>query len=201
MRFIIPIILLIVSIASFVMFTNPSYNRIKTLRAQNDQYSEALTNSRKLQEERDALKLKYDSISPESLTRLTKMLPDTADNIRLIIDIERIAQTYGLSLSTIKYDVKQTGVVPGSNPAIPPASAINTTRDLAAVTADYGTFSLEFSVLATYENFLKFTADLESSLRLVDIQSVTFNSDAVSGAQNIGKTLFTVKLNTYWLKS
>jgi Tfp pilus assembly protein PilO len=201
MRFIIPIILLIISIASFVMFTNPSYGRIKTLRAQNAQYSEALANSRKLQEERDALGLKYNSIPPASLSRLTKMLPDTADNIRLIIDIQRIAQTYGLTLSSIKYDAKQTGVVSAKGTAVPTTPAINTAGDLAAASADYGTFSLEFGVLSTYENFLKFSADLESSLRLVDIQSVTFSNDSTGGAQNAGKTLFTIKLNTYWLKS
>lgn len=183
------------------MFTNPSYARIKTLRAQNAQYSEALANSRKLQEERDALGQKYNSIPPASLARLMKFLPDTADNIRLIIDIQRIGQTYGLTLSSIKYDAKQAngGNTPGSNTVSAPA--INTAGDLAAASADYGTFSLEFSVQSTYENFLKFMGDLESSLRLVDIQSVTFNADSSSTTSDNGKTVFTVKLNTYWLKS
>ena len=91
MRFIIPIILLIISVASFVMFSNPSYQRIKALKAESAQYDQALSNSRKLQEERDTLGQKYNAIPPASLDRLNKLLPDTADNIRLIIDIQRIA--------------------------------------------------------------------------------------------------------------
>lgn len=197
MRFIVPIILLIISIASFVMFTNPSYQRIKDLKEQNAQYSEALGNSRKLQEQRDALGQKYHAIPVEQLSRLMKFLPDTADNIRLIIDIQRIAQTYGLSLSAIKYDAKQP--TPAKQTTGAPLAAASPT-EIADASNDYGTFNLEFTVSATYENFLKFLKDMESSLRLVDVQSITFTSDTAT-PQNGGKTQFTVKFNTYWLKS
>ncbi len=188
MRFIIPTILLIISVASFVMFSNPSYQRIKQLRAQSAEYESALTNSRKLQEERDTLGQRYNAIPQTSLDRLNKMIPDTADNIRLIIDIQRMAQTYGLTLSSIKYDATG-GAVGTSNAPANPAAPAN----------DYGTFSLEFSVAATYDNFLKLIKDMESSLRLVDIQSINFTADTSSA--NSGRTIYTIKLNTYWLKS
>lgn len=194
MRFIVPIILVIISIASFVMFTNPAYKEIKTLKAQAAQFDTALSNSKKLQEQRDALGTKYRNISPESLARLSKMLPDNADNIRYIIDVQQMAQNYGMSLDSIKFDAKQTAPATST---ISPLSAA-TPGSVAIATQGYGTFNIEFTTTSTYENFLSFLKDVESNLRLTDVQSVDF--DTGSDPNKI-TNLFTVKLSTYWLKS
>jgi Tfp pilus assembly protein PilO len=192
MRFLIPTILLILSVASFVVFTNPAYEEVKTLKAQAAQYDTALTNSRKLQEQRDALGVKYRSISPDELARLSKLLPDNADNIRLIIDIQQMAQSYGMTLAAIKFDAGQTTAAASASGPLSSA----TSTDVAAASRDYGAFDLAFSTTATYENFLKFLKDIESSLRLTDIQSIDFSA----GDPAKGTTTFTVKLRTYWLK-
>jgi len=192
MRFILPIILLILSIASFLVFTNPAYQTVKTLRAQAAQYDTALTNSKKLQEQRDMLAAKYHSISPDSLTRLSKLLPDNADNIRLVIDIQQMAQSYGMSLASIKFDTVQNGLGTAGNQL-----AAGTAAQVAQAQADYGMFNLEFSTTATYTNFLSFLKDIESSLRLTDVQSIEFSSADATRSTYV----FTVKLKTYWLKS
>lgn len=197
MRFIIPILLLVASIASFVMFTNPTYSGpggVKELSAQIAQYNEALTNSQKLQEQRDALAAKYQSISPDSLARLSKLLPDNPDNIHLIIDIQRMAQSYGISITSIKFDANQDGTATaaGGNTQLAAGNA----AAVATALKDYGIFNLEFSITATYENFLKFIKDVESSLRLSDIQSIEFTSNDPTKQVYT----FTVKMRTYWLK-
>ena len=178
------------------MFTYPTYQDIQTLQATSSQYNDALSNSKKLQETRDALASTYSAINPDDLARLSKMLPDNADNIRLIIDIQRMAQAYGMSLSTIKFDANQTaqGAAGGTTVAA-------TQSDLALSQKNYGVFNLEFTTSATYDNFLKFTKDLESSLRLTDIQSIDFSSDSAASTANPSSYTYTVKLNTYWLKS
>lgn len=192
MRFIIPTILLILSIGSFIAYTNPAYQEVKALRAQSAQYDTALTNATKLQAQRDALNTKYRSLPPASVARLEKLLPNTADNIRLIIDIQQMAQSYGMSLSTIKFDAGQ-GAAAAASGALSSASS----AEVAAASQDYGTFDLTFSTTATYANFQSFIKDVESSLRLTDIQSVDFSAGDVQK----GTTVFTVKLRTYWLKS
>ena len=192
MRLIFPILLVLISIASFVMYTSPAYQDVKALKVQIAQYDTALTNSKKLQEERDTLGAKYRSISPDALARLSKLLPDNADNIRLIIDIQQMAQSYGMSLQAIKFDAVQSGSA--ANAANPLAAS--TPSSVAASSQDYGTFNLEFSTAATYGNFLSFLKDVESSLRLTDIQSIDFSS----GDQTKTTNTYTVKLATYWLK-
>jgi Tfp pilus assembly protein PilO len=191
MRFIFPIILIILAITSFMMFTNPMYQEVKAMNMQAAQYDSALTNSQKLQTERDALSVKYHTIAPDSLSRLTSLLPDNADNIRLIIDIQRMAQSYGLSISSIKFDATE-----GQKGTTSSTLAAVSASDLAQASKEYGTFHLEFSTTASYENFRKFLKDIETSLRLTDVESIDFNADT----NNTGSYTYTVKLKTYWLK-
>ena len=192
MKFIFPTILLLLSITSFAMFTNPTYQEAKELKNQVGQRDDA--NSRKLQEERDALGVKYRSIPTDAIDRLGKMLPDNADNIRLIIDIQRMAQTYGMSLGSIQFDATQTAQASKS------ALAAGTPTVVAGALKNYGVFNLAFTTTANYDDFQKFLKDLESSLRLTDIDSVDFTTDAPAGGGKTGYT-YTVKLRTYWLRT
>ena len=89
-RFITPIILIIISAILFIMFTNPLYSEINTYRGEVASYNEALGNSKALENERDKLAQKYNSIGIDNLARLEKLLPSSVDNIRLILEIEKI---------------------------------------------------------------------------------------------------------------
>ncbi len=193
MKFILPSLLIALSLGLFVAFTNPTYQEIKTLKANSASYDAALTNSQKLQEQRDALSAKYHTLPQEDLDRLSKLLPDNADNIRLIINIQQMAQTYGMSISSIKFDSDASAGASGSTDKLAAASS----SALQGAQKDYGTFNLEFSTTGSYDSFLKFLKDLEGSLRITDIQSISFNAD--QGTKN-GYT-YTIKLQTYWLKA
>ena len=188
--------LIAAAVGLFFAFINPTYSEVKTLRDQQKEYDEALLNSRKLLEKRDELTQIFNSFSLEDKDRLLKLMPDNVDNIRLVLDVQRIAKQYGMLPRDIKFD---TGTRSGG------ASAIQQTGSAQALTPDqvnqakkdFGSFDLEFSVIGTYENFVNFLRDLEKSLRVVDITSVTF------GVGDDGKTAlrFTVKTKTYWLRN
>lgn len=181
------------------MFLNPNYAQIKLLTNKITSYNTALTNSKSLENERDKLATKYNSIDTENLKKLSVMLPDNVDNIRLILEIEKIAAPYGMVLKDVKYSAVVEPVV--------------TTKVKLAKTAvvkkDYGDWDLEFSTSGTYTNFIKLLKDLEHNLRIVDIASIDFSSD-VSTAPNTGASLstsspdtykFNFKIKTYWLKN
>src|SRR3989344_3137700 len=103
-RFILPVILIGISIAVFSMFTSPIYNQMAGLRTKAASYNEALSNSKALENERDKLTTKYNSINPDDLIKLQKLLPENIDNIRLILEIEQIALPYGMVLKNVKYN-------------------------------------------------------------------------------------------------
>jgi len=59
MRIALPIVLLIIAVASFVVYTNPTYQTIKTLGIEESSYNEALTRSREVQEVRNKDKVRH----------------------------------------------------------------------------------------------------------------------------------------------
>jgi len=190
-KVIFPIIMTIAAIGLFVVFTNPGYQEVGTLRTVQAAYNQALNNSQQLLKVRNDLTTKYNNLSGTDRDRLTKLMPDTVDNIRLIIDTQNIAIGHGMTLKDIKYDARAQSTVAAT------AATTATPAQLAQNQKPYGTFQLEFSVTGSYSNFLAFITDIEQSLRLVDIESVTFQApDAGSSAMK-----YVVRIRTYWLKS
>ncbi len=178
-KFLFPTILIILSIGLFVMYVDPVYKEIKELRKVSAKYDEALDKSKELKKVRDSLLVTYNSFSQNDLSRLRKMLPDNVDNVRLIMDINGIAAKYGTIIKDIKLN----------------SSAGKSPTNVAGV-EEYGSVNLGFSVMATYDDFLKFLEDLRDSLRLVDVVALGFSS--VEDDVSIYK--FNVEIKTYWLK-
>ncbi len=158
MRFLIPIILIGIAIAGFFMFLNPNYLEMKSLQTKIASYNTALTNSKSLENERDKLATKYNSIDTGNLRKLSVLLPDSVDNIRLILEIEKIASPYGMALKDVKYSATPTDT---------PVVAKKVSKSVAAAKKEYGDWDLEFSTAGTYSNFLKLVQDLEHNLRIV----------------------------------
>src|SRR5687768_5052524 len=104
MKFVTPLILIAIAIAAFFLLGMPIYHDLTDLRTEIASYNEALGNSKALENERDKLAAKYNSFSPEDLSRLEKLLPENADNIRLILEIEQLASPYGMALRDVKYN-------------------------------------------------------------------------------------------------
>lgn len=196
MRFIMPVILIGIAVVGFFMFTSPLYEDISVLRADVNAYDEALNNSKALENERDKLTSKYNTISREDLDRLQKLLPDNIDNIRLILEIEKIASPYGMVLKDIKYNAGGGDTTTAKGGPVQGGSAEALTQK------DYRILNMEFSVAGTYSNFINFTKDLESNLRIVDVSSVVFSSSDVDAKTNpAGVYKYTFKIKTYWLKN
>src|SRR3989338_2272272 len=195
-RFIIPIILIGVSIAGVLMFTNPIYREISLLKGQVASYNQALDNSKALENERDKLTKKYNSITSENLGKLQKLLPNNVDNIRLILEIEKIASPYRMALKDIRYNPvkKEVAKIGGA--------VIEAGGSPESLSKDYGVWDLEFSTEGAYNNFVSFIKDLENNLRIVDVSSIEFSSDAGGGANPSSLQIYkyAFKTKTYWLK-
>lgn len=182
MRFLLPVILVIAAIGLFVAFTNPTYQGLKGTQAKVDSYNDALDKAQELKNLRDKLSSARNAFSPQDEQKLLRLLPDQVDNIRLIIDINNIASRRGLALSNVALgEVSQS-----SNEAV--SLAVGPSSD------PIGSVSLGFAVTASYEEFLAFLQDLEHSLRILDIEKLTF-----AGAEG-GKYSFDFTVRTYWLR-
>lgn len=197
-RYILPTILIGVAIVGFFIITNPLYKEISLAREQVASYNEALDNSKALEAERDKLTQKYNSFDPENLSKLQKLLPDNVDNIRLILEIEKIASPYGMTLKDVKYNTVNKDVTTSKT-----MENIQGTENLSH--KDYGVWDLGFSTQGTYNNFVSFIKDLENNLRVVDVASIEFSSKTSSSVGFNPSLLeaykYDFKIKTYWLKN
>jgi len=201
-RYLVPTILIGAAITLFFMYTKPILSDISNIKNEVTSYNEALDNAKALENERDKLTKKYNAIDTDNLTKLEKLLPDNVDNIRLILEIEKLASPYAMILKDVKYDStlanKQDSSAPAGTLSQAPTQAVVENKE-------YGEWVLEFSTEGTYTNFINFTKDIESNLRIVDISSVVFSSDTggvvLNKPQMNDSYKYTFKIKTYWLKN
>lgn len=178
MKLLLPIIFILVSIGIFVGFVNPQYQNIKLRDVEQQKIQEANKKAAQLRAVRERLTEDRNQISEVDIQKLKKLLPDGVENVGLIIDINNIAAKYGVN-------IKNTRINEGSS---------SRGDVLGPDATKYGSISLAFTITTSYDNFLAFLRDLEKSMRLVDVTSVSFVSNKDD------KYDFNITLQTYWLK-
>jgi len=178
-RFFFPIILVVAAVGLFVVYINPTYQNSKELAVKAASYDDALNKSQQLRAVRDQLLSKRNTFSADDVSKLQEILPDNVDNIRLVIDINNIAARHGLTLANVDIgdvtkNATQNAVASGSSGPV-------------------GSVDITFSVNADYETMLAFLQDVEHSLRVIDVQKLSFTST------QSGPSAYTFDIRTYWL--
>lgn len=222
MNFFAPIILLVASVGLFFGYINPTYTAVTgsvesagksivELQSLEKDYNDALTKTKEIERSRSGLSMRFDALKPQEVEKLEKLLPDHIDTVRLIIDINSAASIYGMSLSGIALaapgassETTTTNSRTNSSSAGSDASKAST----AARSPDnalYGSVSLSFNVSGSYENFLFFLKKLETSLRVVDVTSLSFKSGKIATSAdqpqvNPNHYSYSMSIRTYYLK-
>jgi Tfp pilus assembly protein PilO len=187
MKSFIALLFIAISITVFFVMVKPKYNSLQGLRTQVATANANLETAAKLAKERDQLIATYQGISKTDLDNLKTLLPDSVDNIRLIIQINSLATKNNLSLlRSVEYQTEQI---------------TQTSQDPSVAVRPYGEFTISFQTSGQYKNFLAFISDLEQNLRLVDVTRVDFVPAEQGVQQSAGTSLsYKVTLQTYWLK-
>ncbi len=164
-----------------MVWTNPQYQATKSIQTEVGAYNDALDKSQQLRTIRDQKVAAYNTFSDDNKARLQEILPDNVDNIHLIIDINSIAARHGLALKNVDLGTVSSGSSAAS------AGAVGSSGDAV------GSISLGFTVAASYDDFLSFLQDLEHSLRIIDVEKISFTP------ADTGLTDYTFSIQTYWL--
>ena len=202
MKFLFPIVAVLIAGTLFFVFVQPLYGNVSQLKTDVAAYSSALDNSTALQNTQDTLLGQYKNVQPSDQDRLSNFLPNTVDNIEFILQIEQIANIYNMPLSNIKFD--STPDPTNATPAAPVSGGVLAASGT-GTSLPYGTFSLEFQTQGTYSQFTAFLKDVEQNLRLVDVKSISFEvpPPPIKGSPaTVDPNVydFTLKVDTYWLK-
>lgn len=188
MRSIFLLILIALSIGAFIWYVKPQYQAAKQNQAQIANFSSNLDTAEKLKTSREELIAKYNDIPKSDLDNLKVLLPDSVDNIRLIIQIDSLAIRNGLStVRNVNYQVQNNddGTLKGKTSSGP-----------------YEEFTISFETSGQYQNFLSFLTDLEANLRIIDITKIEFSPQSTSaqGQSPATSMSYKITLKTYWLK-
>lgn len=182
MRLFVPLILIAVAGAAFFVYTDPTYQSIKELRAQQMEYDQALTKSQELLSIRNSLISKRNTFSPDDVRKVERILPDNIDNIRLILDTETIANRYNLHIQNVSVKAPQTAATERSQLVVGEGNE------------PVGFVDFSFTVPAKYPDFLRFLKDLERSVRIVDVRTIGFSV----GKGDLDE--YAISIRTYWLR-
>ena len=176
-------------------FTRAKLVEVNEVRAVNDQYISAIANADQLVKVRDSVLKDYNALSENDRDRLDKMIPNTVDNIRLIIDLNSVALRRGFSLRNIRATASGSNSKQAATPTVQVSnSGSQGVANGSIPTPTLDTVTVSFSVTAPYQQFIDLLKDLEANLRIMDITHLT-----VAAGQG-GMYDFGVELKTYWLR-
>lgn len=188
-------ILIVLGIGIYFTVTKNLMTEANAVKAVNTQYTSAIQSAEQLIKVRDQVLKDFNNVSQDDRDRLSKMLPATVDNIRLVIDLNSVALQHGFSLRNIKAvasSAQKPGVQTSTAPAVGPAG-INRANLIPTPVLD--TVTVSFSVTAPYLQFISLLQDLEANLRIMDVTHLTLT------ANDSGTYDWNVELKTYWLRS
>jgi Tfp pilus assembly protein PilO len=185
MKIIISLALLIASGVGAFVYIAPEREKNQELRSEIETYRQVKDNADRLLQARDDLTNRFQNLDPEAMTRLRKMLPDTAENVNLILELQTLAEQYDLFFLNADV-IDQTG-----NESQTSQASRNTEQ------VPYGTLRMSLALSGPYEGFVGFLERVEQGLRLIDTQVVRFQAPNDSARTNYE---YNVEFTTYWLK-
>ena len=180
MKLLLPVLIIILGIALFFGLPQPLLSSgstadpgIAELKQEKEVLESALNTARLAAEKLTVLETQYNAITPEQKAALQNVLPNTIDEVRLIIYVQNIGMQNKTLLKGVA--VAQATGAGGSARNAPSETGV------ALVAAGYEPVSISFTVKATYNQFLSLVEKMEKSLKIFDITSVEFSSADVKG--------------------
>lgn len=201
MKLILPIIIILIAGGIFFWLSDPILNAPLTVDAttgnlkggvfpllsERRDLNTALENSNKLREASQELVDRYNELADSDKAGIDRLLPDRVDNVQLVIDINSIADKYGMTIKNVKIRTDEEVTTARTT------TRAATTRRSTNSTAEKRAY-ISFTVTGNYNQLRNFLTDLARSLRLVDVTELSFTA----GDQDLYQ--FNVELRTYWLE-
>ena len=203
-KLIIPLGFIFASIAVIIFFIVPGWQHFLVVRADTKHLDEINVEIDALTKKRDALNDQIIGITKENFDRLDQMVPSAVQGPEFLVFLEQLAQAHGLgvakldlsgTLSTKAKIIEKKAKEPNlalnavnpagqigamSTPGIPsrvPAVGMSGFNAVSGQTKvqDYQTLNVGMEVRGSYEAFKSFLRDLESSIRITDVEALDFS--------------------------
>lgn len=155
-RYIIPILLVILSASVYVLVIDPTYADIRRQQAKEIELDNSIADAKQANVKLAKIKEAYAAFPAGSEQALSTILPDKIDAIKFIIEMEAVARIHGL-------------VLKGPSAIVADSDKSNSSK--------YDENHITFSVAAPYTVFQEFLRDIQDSLALREMTSISFSAD------------------------
>ena len=182
---ILPAAALILAVGMFFVYVNPTWNgAIADAKAAIALDDQALAAASEYTSQQNALAAARSAIDPTDLARLSAFLPDSVDNVGLILDLNALAARSGLSLANVDVVSNDASSAKTGTSGALPAQAQN----------PIGSVNLSLTAVGTFASLQAFLSGVERSARLLDVQ------DLVVRGSDTGVYTYQLILKLYWLR-
>jgi len=186
---ILPTLALFVAVGIFFAYVQPTWSGpVATTRTAIQSNEKTLAAAREYAKKQNDLASARNTIDADSLRRLEVFLPESVNNVGLILDINALAARSGISLANIDI-LREAGGATSAAGAQGTSGASPSIRQNPVSSVD-----LTLSALGTYGALQSFLAGLEKSARLLDVQDIS-----VKGSDT-GVYNYQMTVRLYWLR-
>lgn len=184
-RFLTPILALIVTVTLFFTFIQPTFEKYKKLDLEIGNYVSALDGIDTLKSRIQTLEDEKAAISLSNMSRLMDFLPDSLDEVSVVLMLDDLATKNNLVLEGIKITSARTKGGSQASTGGTTFAFADDEKDVNKETVDVDGITvrrpqdnieqtfLTFMVTGEYDNFRTFVTNLEKSLALMDINSLS----------------------------
>ncbi len=180
---------IIVGIVLFFGYIKPTYTGpITSLQNQITTENTNIVSATTYVAKQTELEQQLNQISGKDLSRVALVLPNTNNNVQLILNLNSLAQQDGFYL--YNFDVGNE------------TNTQQTTNKTSAV--PYHSENLTVSGIGTYNSFRQFLNGIELSLRLIDVTNIVIKNSNVTGSTNangVNNLSYKITMRVYWLPS
>src|SRR3989344_5405340 len=190
------IVSIIFALAIIAFYVKPAYSEIKGVQDEIEVYNGATSKLEAYKDDLDAKVRKGKQISPIENDRLDALAPSDTDEVRILIDLKKLAESEGMLFGNINVALGSGGGTSNTesqssrqfDDGLDPDgfSDPNTDGGLGDETleprapkiteVDFITTDISFDVIGSYEQFRSFLRQLESSLVMLEIVDLKFTS-------------------------
>lgn len=150
-RYLTPMLVIAVAIGVYFLYIDKAYKGIAQQLAREEVIEGFLLDAQNAKDELDKIIAEHRSFPPGADHKLEVFLPNTLDPAQVVVDVNAIAEKYGLILRAPKVMLGKPNL---ENPT------------------PYLAHSIEFTMLSTYPVLRNFLRDVERSLAIRDFESL-----------------------------
>ncbi len=183
---VLPVVFLLIAGALFIGYIHPTVTgSIATTSKKVKEYDAALIAAKRYEQKIAELGDERQKLSTDSIKRLEEFLPDSVDNVQLILDLDGLAARSGIKIDNFN-----------TTDLAPSVSGVDANGQSVSLDEGkpYESLDITISASGSYSQMRAFLDGVESSLRLIDLVSLQL-TDSPTG---IYKYQMTFRL--YWLR-